>query len=117
MLTRQAERAIDKRYSIDYIIHLSVYVRYCILVLILSIIDNIGLGETLFSTISDAEKDLGILIDNKLMFHKQCSTAVNIIIIPELRHDSYQERLSKLSSGVDLGFSERGGGVIKVVDL
>ena len=108
-----------------------------------------------FITVSDAEKDLGILIDNKLTFHKQCSTAVNkankllgiirrsfeyinadtmlclykslirpIIeygnviwgphyvidqqaiekiqhratkLIPELRHDSYQERLSKLS--------------------
>ena len=108
-----------------------------------------------FITVSDAEKDLGILIDNKLAFHKQCSTAVNkankllgiirrsfeyinadtmlclykslirpIIeygnviwgphyvidqqaiekiqhratkLIPELRHDSYQERLSKLS--------------------
>ena len=108
-----------------------------------------------FITVSDVEKDLGILIDNKLTFHKQCSTAVtkankllgiirrsfeyinadtmlylykslirpiieygNVIwgphyvidqqaiekiqhkatkLIPELRHDSYQERLSKLS--------------------
>ena len=29
-----------------------------------------------FITVSDVEKDLGILIDNKLTFHKQCSTAV-----------------------------------------
>ena len=30
-----------------------------------------------FITVSDAEKDLSILIDNKFTFHKQCSTAVN----------------------------------------
>ena len=108
-----------------------------------------------FIAVSDVERDLGILIDNKLTLHKQCSSAVakankllgiirrsfeyinvdmmlclykslirpvieygNIIwgphyvidqqaiekiqrratkLIPELKHDSYQERLSKLS--------------------
>ena len=31
-------------------------------------------------TVSDVEKDLGILIDNKLTFHKQCLTAVTKIL-------------------------------------
>ena len=108
-----------------------------------------------FIAVSDVERDLGVLIDNKLTFHKQCSSAVakankllgiirrsfeyinvdmmlclykslirpvieygNIIwgphyvidqqaiekiqrratkLIPELKHDPYQERLFKLS--------------------
>ena len=49
--------------------------RYCIIIGSNQLIRQYRLGGD-FIAVSDVERDLGILIDNKLTFHKQCSSAI-----------------------------------------